>query len=83
MVGDVGDAARSIRKLAENLDVRTKDITAGLNRATGPALRQYEQLAADARRALEEVNRAVRSLEKNPQQLIFGAKPAVPEYSAR
>ena len=51
--------------------------------STRPALRQYEQLAADARRALEEVNRAVRSLEKNPQQLIFGAKPAVPEYSAR
>ena len=38
-----------------------------------------KQLAADARRALEEVNRAVRSLEKNPQQLIFGAKPAVPD----
>ena len=28
-----------------------------------------------ARRALEEVNRTVRSFEKNPQQLIFGAKP--------
>ena len=80
---DVGDAAKSIRKLAENLDLRTKDITTGLNRVTGPALRQYEALAVDARRALDEVNRAVRSLEKNPQQLLFGSKPSVPEYSGR
>ena len=80
---DVGDAAKSIRRLADNLDVRTKEITIGVNRVTGPALRQYEALAGDARRALDEVNRAVRSLEKNPQQLIFGAKPQVPEYSAR
>ncbi len=80
---EVGDAAKSIRKLSDNLDTRTKDIAAGINRVTGPAVRQYEALAGDARRALDEVNRAVRSLEKNPQQLIFGAKPQVPEYSGR
>lgn len=83
LVDDLGDAAKSVRKLVDNLDVRTKDITAGFSKVTGPALRQYEQLALDARRALDEVNRAVRSIEKNPQQLIFGAKPKVPEYSAR
>ena len=82
-IDEVGDAAKSIRKLADNLDARTKTITAGVNRVTGPALRQYEALAGDARRALDEVNRAVRSLEKNPQQLLFGAKPKVPEYSVR
>ncbi len=87
---DINDAARNVsataksfRKLADNLDARTKGLTAGLNRATGPVLRQYDALASDARRALDEVNRTVQSLEKNPQQLIFGAKPKVPEYSAR
>ena len=72
MVGDVGDAARSIRKLADNLDARTKEITAGLNRATGPALRQYEQLAADAQvvgdHADELVERHRRRAEQ-PQRL--------------
>ncbi len=82
-IDEINEAAKSFRKLAENLDVRTRDITSGLNRVTGPARRQYEALAGDARRALDEVNRAVRSLEKNPQQLIFGAKPQVPEYSPR
>ena len=90
VIDDVSDAAKSIsttakafRKLSENLDSRTRDITAGISRATGPTLRQLDTLASDARRALDEVNRTVRSLEKNPQQLIFGAKPQVPEYSAR
>lgn len=83
MFADVGEAARSIRKLADNLDQRTKDLTASIGRFTGPGLRQYEALAADGRKTLEEINRTLRSLEKNPQQLIFGAKPKIPEYSGR
>jgi phospholipid/cholesterol/gamma-HCH transport system substrate-binding protein len=83
MLDDVADAAKSMRKLADNLDQRTKDIAAGIKQFTGPGLRQYEALAADGRRTLEEVNRTVRSLEKNPQQLLFGSKPQVPEYSGR
>ncbi|MBX9739741.1 MAG: MCE family protein [Beijerinckiaceae bacterium] len=83
MFSDVGEAAKAIRKLADNLDVRTKEITAGINRFTGPGLKQYEALATDGRRTLDEINRTVRSLGKNPQQLIFGGKPSVPEYSGR
>ena len=81
--GEVADAAKSIRKLADNLDQRTKDITTGINRFTGPGLKQYEALASDGRKTLDEINRTLRSLEKNPQQLIFGSKPAIPEYSGR
>lgn len=83
MFSDVGEAAKAIRKLADNLDARTKEITAGINRFTGPGLKQYEALATDGRRTLDEINRTVRSLGKNPQQLIFGGKPSVPEYSGR
>jgi phospholipid/cholesterol/gamma-HCH transport system substrate-binding protein len=50
---------------------------------TGSGLRQYEALASDARRTLDDMNRTLRSLEKNPQQLIFGKKPALPEYGGR
>jgi phospholipid/cholesterol/gamma-HCH transport system substrate-binding protein len=80
VIDEVVDAAKSMRKLADNLDMRTKEIAGGIKQFTGPGLRQYEALATEGRRTLEEVNRAVKSLEKNPQQLIFGAKPQVPEH---
>jgi phospholipid/cholesterol/gamma-HCH transport system substrate-binding protein len=77
---DLAEAAHSIRKLAENLDQRTKEISAGVKNFTGPGLKQYEALAVDARKTLDEINRTVRSIGKNPEQVIFGSKPSVPEY---
>ena len=83
MFDDVADAAKSIRKLADNLDARTRDLVANLKQFTGPGLRQYEALASDGRKTLDELNRTVRSLQRNPQQLLFGSKPQVPEYAPR
>lgn len=80
---EVRQAARSIRVLADNLDKRTAEITVGLTRFTNSGLREYGALAADGRRTVNEVNRAVRSLERNPQQVIFGARPTIPEYTGR
>lgn len=79
----ITDAARSFRKLADNIDARTKEISAGVTKFTGSGLRQYEALASDARRTLDDMNKTLRSLEKNPQQLLFGRKPALPEYGGR
>src|ERR1019366_9509145 len=39
-LGELGDAARSVRQLADNLDVRTKDIAAGLSHFTSTGLRE-------------------------------------------
>jgi phospholipid/cholesterol/gamma-HCH transport system substrate-binding protein len=78
---EVSDAAKSIRRLADNLDVRTKDIAANINRFAGSGLRQYEALAVDGRKTLEEINQAVRSIENNPTQFLFGKRTAVPEYT--
>jgi phospholipid/cholesterol/gamma-HCH transport system substrate-binding protein len=69
MVADIADAARSMKKLAENL-----------SKFTNTGLRQYESLAVDGRRTLQDVDHAVRQLEKNPQSIIFGNKPSLPEY---
>ncbi|MDE2579266.1 MAG: MCE family protein [Hyphomicrobiales bacterium] len=80
---DIGGAAQSIRKLSDNLDMRLKDISVNIARFTGPGLRQYEALGVDARKTLEQVNRTVRSLQKDPSQVIFGAKPQIPEYSGK
>src|SRR5829696_8383662 len=83
MFHEVREAARSIRTLADNLDKRTADITLGINRFTGSGLREVETLTAEGKRTLNDVGRAVRSLKRNPQQLIFGGKPGIPEYSGR
>jgi phospholipid/cholesterol/gamma-HCH transport system substrate-binding protein len=80
--GEIAEAAKSIRKLADNLDTRTKELTANLNRFASSGLRQYEALAVDGRKTLEEINQAVKSIEANPQQFIFGKKQQIPEYSS-
>lgn len=78
---EIGDAAKSIRALADNLDQRTASITAGINRFTGPGLRDLESLAADGKRTLTDLNRTIRGIERNPQQFIFGGKPPLPQYN--
>ncbi|WP_342361480.1 MlaD family protein [Terrarubrum flagellatum] len=83
MMADIGAAARSVRTLADNLDKRTADITVGLKRVTGPGLRDLEALTTDGRRTLNDLSRAVRSIEKNPNQLIFGGQSTLPEYQGR
>lgn len=83
MFQEVAEAAKSIRVLADNLDKRTKAMSDGITKFTGPGLQNYEALATDGRRTLAEINRTVRSLNRNPQQVIFGAKPSVPEYSGK
>ncbi len=80
--GEMEEAAKSIRTLADNLDARTKELTANLNRFTGSGLREYEALAVDGRKTLQDIDQAVRSIEANPQQFIFGKKQQAPEYSS-
>lgn len=77
---EVSDAAKSIRILADNLDKRTAEITAGISRFTGPGLRDIESLASDGRKTLNDLNRTMRNFERNPQQFIFGGKPPLPQY---
>ena len=79
----VSAAAVALRKLALDLDRSTNSISVGLKRFSGEGLRQYEGLAEDGRHTLDEINKTVRSLRKNPSQLIFGAKSSVQEYPSR
>jgi phospholipid/cholesterol/gamma-HCH transport system substrate-binding protein len=79
-LGEVAAAAKSIKKAADNFNSQVKAIGANINRFTGSGLRQYEALAVDGRKTLEEINQAVRSLESNPQQLLFGKSPQIPQY---
>jgi phospholipid/cholesterol/gamma-HCH transport system substrate-binding protein len=70
--GEINEAARSIRKLSQDLDKRTAEIAAGVNQMTGTGTRQLNAIGADARRMIGEVEKAVKNIDKNPSRLIFG-----------
>jgi phospholipid/cholesterol/gamma-HCH transport system substrate-binding protein len=79
-IAEVSAAASSVRSLADEINQRVKDIAPGLTRFSASGLREYEGLAVDGRRMVNDVDRAVKSFERNPSQLIFGAKSGLPEY---
>ena len=79
-VDRISEAALSVKKLADDVDLRVKDIAAGLSRFSNTGLREYEALAIEGRRAVEDIDRVVRSIGQNPSQVIFGSRPSLPEY---
>ncbi len=82
-LGEFAETAKAFRELAEKLDRRTAELTTGVGRVTGAGLREIESLTTEGRRTLGELNRVLRDLERNPQQLLFGSKPALPQYNGR
>jgi phospholipid/cholesterol/gamma-HCH transport system substrate-binding protein len=85
VIAEVTEAARSFRKMADNLDKRIAELSAGLTRFTGSGLREWEALASEGRRTLGEINRAVKNFDSNPQRVIFGGSGSggVPQYNGR
>ncbi|MGC2783180.1 MAG: MlaD family protein [Roseiarcus sp.] len=79
-VDRISEAAISVKKLADDVDFRIKDIATGLSRFTNTGLREYEALAIEGRRTVEDIDRVVRSLGQNPSQVLFGSRPSLPEY---
>jgi phospholipid/cholesterol/gamma-HCH transport system substrate-binding protein len=79
-VDRISEAAISVKKLADDVDSRIKDIAAGLSRFTNTGLREYEALGVEARRTVQDIDGVVRSLGRNPSQVIFGSRPSLPEY---
>jgi phospholipid/cholesterol/gamma-HCH transport system substrate-binding protein len=80
LIGDAREAARALRNVAVAFEGRSDEIAAGLARFTGPGLRDVEALIGDGRRVLNRLERVVTSIERNPQQFIFGGDRA-PEYA--
>ncbi|MCS6758184.1 MAG: hypothetical protein MO852_03050 [Candidatus Devosia euplotis] len=60
----IGDAAMSIRRLADQLNTSTASIAVGLNNFTSSGLPGYASLAQEARATLQRLDRVVRNLEK-------------------
>jgi phospholipid/cholesterol/gamma-HCH transport system substrate-binding protein len=77
MFAEITATAQSIRTLAQHLDERTRDLAKNLSQFAGPGL---GALTADTQRTLRDIQRTVNSLNRNPQQLIFGPKSNIPDY---
>lgn len=80
--GDMNDAAKSIRelaerltKLADNLDKRTASITEGINDLTSTGTKQINAVSRDLQRTLSTIDRTVNNIDKNPSRLLFGGSP--------
>jgi phospholipid/cholesterol/gamma-HCH transport system substrate-binding protein len=83
MFAEISDTAKAIRTLAQNLDARTGELSKNLNAFTGSGLRDYQNLAVDGQRTLRDIQRTLNSLNRNPQQLIFGPKNSIPDYKGQ
>jgi phospholipid/cholesterol/gamma-HCH transport system substrate-binding protein len=73
-LGQVGDAAKSIKRLADDLTTRIAQMAPGLVRFSASGLKEYEGMAVDARKTVVDLDRVILSIEKHPTQLIFGSK---------
>jgi phospholipid/cholesterol/gamma-HCH transport system substrate-binding protein len=83
----LADADKAIKaldpKTLKTITGNLAGVSTNFNRFSGSGLRQYEQLAADARKALETLDRAVHNLERDPSQIIFGPSGKAPEVQGR
>jgi phospholipid/cholesterol/gamma-HCH transport system substrate-binding protein len=62
--GDVAEAARSIKSLADNLDKRTEELTVYIGR-----------LAKTGTRTLSTIDKAAKNFDANPSRIIWGGAP--------
>ncbi len=76
-IAEIGDAARAVRQLAETLDTRVKEVSVGLTRFSNSGLREYEALAVDGRRTINDIDRFVHSLSNNPLAGDFRGQAAL------
>lgn len=73
----------SIQKAADTLNAHIGPIANNLERFSGKGLRNVESFAADGRKSIQRIERAVTDLEQNPQRVIFGGAGSVPQYDGR
>jgi phospholipid/cholesterol/gamma-HCH transport system substrate-binding protein len=79
VVAEAQQAAQSFRQLAEKLDRSLGDRADELTVSAERGIRQFELFMRDGRRLADSLDRVVRKLEENPQQMLLGGSQ-VPEY---
>ncbi|MBX3529716.1 MAG: MCE family protein [Rhizobiaceae bacterium] len=80
LIANAGETFASFRKVADTLNGRIGPITEGLARFSGQGLRDMEALIQDGRRAIQRIEAAISSIERNPQRLLTGGDGPVREF---
>ena len=70
-LSQVGDAAKSIKSLADEVNLRVRQMSTGLVKFSGAGLTEYQSMAVDARKTLNDLDRVILSIENHPNQLIL------------
>jgi phospholipid/cholesterol/gamma-HCH transport system substrate-binding protein len=70
--GEIAETAEAIRRLADNLDKRTGEISVGLTQFSNSGLKEFEAFAVDGRHTLAELNKVIKNIDQHPTRLIFG-----------
>src|ERR1700692_226114 len=70
--GQIGRAADSIRRLADDLDKNTNEIAAVLPHFPNPGRKSAGAPPTAPRRTLAELNKAIKNIDQHPSRLIFG-----------
>lgn len=70
-------------KTIKSITSNVAGLSSNLNHFSQSGLHQYEQLAIDARKAIDTLDRAVHNFERDPSQVIFGPSQAVPEVKGQ
>lgn len=91
--GDINEAARSLKSLAEklnketateltkllaNLDRRTDSFVKEWNELANTGTKQIDLISRDLRRTLADIDRTVNNIDKNPSRLLFGGGGSTP-----
>lgn len=78
---EVSEVARSMRDIAQSLDKRSAEIVTTINGFTRSSLQGIDAFVINGRSRLSGLGRTLRGVEKNPQSLLFGTKPQLPQYN--
>lgn len=71
-LNEIGETAKAIRVLAQNLDKRSADISNGIVGFTGSGQRDLKALADQGAQTLRRLEEVLTSIQRNPQQFVFG-----------
>lgn len=78
---EVSEVARSMRDIAQSLDKRSAEIVTTINGFTRSSLQGIDAFVINGRSRLSGLGRTLRGVEKNPQSLLFGTEPQLPQYN--
>jgi phospholipid/cholesterol/gamma-HCH transport system substrate-binding protein len=80
---EASETLKSFKQVADTLNSRLGEITAGLARFSNQGLSNVDALVRDSRRSINRIEEAVTDLSRNPQRIISGGDGTVREYDGR